>query len=285
MPVTRPQTTGNESFHMSILQLPHARPRIILFDWHATLVDTLDAMYHAVDDVLPHLEELGLLDRLLKPSQSKTVEDAKLVSYVRRYRRLHPKIKAARKISRTDIFELLFGPDEDAKRLAHQAFDRCYRNHYGDVHPMEPAMRKNLETLSSMGITLGVISNRSREFMSHEIAVVDGTGWTDLFETMVCGDDVPNRKPAPDLILKALDKLGAPPSPACWYVGDSTTDVVAAKEARVTSIFYNGAHWDAAWIDKIFPGTIRHPHRPDAVVDNLPALLTLVRRFLDSATT
>ncbi|MGB5235265.1 MAG: hypothetical protein WBN85_08840, partial [Candidatus Macondimonas sp.] len=77
---------------MSILQLPHARPRIILFDWHATLVDTLDAMYHAVDDVLPHLEELGLLDRLLKPSQSKTVEDAKLVSYVRRYRRLHPKI-------------------------------------------------------------------------------------------------------------------------------------------------------------------------------------------------
>lgn len=68
-------------------------------------------------------------------------------------------------------------------------------------------------------------------------------------------------------------------------MGDSTTDVVAAKEARVTSIFYNGAHWDAAWIDKIFPGTVRHPHRPDAVVDNLPALLILVRRFLGSATT
>ena len=117
MSVIKPQTPGNDSFHMSILQVPHARPRVILFDWHATLVDTLDAMYHAVDDVLPHLEELGLLDRLLKPSQSKTVEDAKLVSYVRRYRRLHPKIKAARKISRTDIFELLFGPDEDAKRL------------------------------------------------------------------------------------------------------------------------------------------------------------------------
>ena len=45
---------------MSILNLPHAIPRIILFDWHATLVDTRDAMYHAVDDVLPKLVELGL---------------------------------------------------------------------------------------------------------------------------------------------------------------------------------------------------------------------------------
>ena len=268
---------------MSILHLPHARPRIMLFDWHATLVDTLDAMYHAVDDVLPHLEELGLLERVLKPSQSKTVEDAKLVSYIRRYRRLHPKIKAARKISRTDIFELLFGPNDEAKRIAHRAFDVHYRNHYGEVHPMEPATRENLEALRALGITLGVISNRSREFMSHEIAVVDGTGWADLFATMVCGDDVPRRKPAPDVILKALENLDAAPSAACWYVGDSTTDVVAAKEARVTSVFYNGAHWDAAWIDKIFPGTIRHPHRPDAVVDDLPALVSLVRRFLPAA--
>lgn len=265
---------------MSILQLPHARPRIILFDWHATLVDTLDAMYHAVDDVLPHLEELGLLERVLKPSQSKTVEDAKLVSYIRRYRRLHPKIKAARKISRTDIFELLFGPDDEAKRIAHHAFDRCYRNHYGEVHPMEPDMRISLEALRELGITLGVISNRSREFMSHEIAVVDGNGWEHLFDTMVCGDDVPHRKPAPDVILKALDNLDAEPSAACWYVGDSTTDVVAAKEAEVTSVFYNGAHWDASWIDKIFPGTIRHPHRPDAVIDDLPTLLRMARRFL-----
>ena len=59
---------------MSILQLPHARPRIILFDWHATLVDTLDAMYHAVDDVLPHLEELGLLERAAKVNPISTAD-------------------------------------------------------------------------------------------------------------------------------------------------------------------------------------------------------------------
>jgi len=180
---------------MSILQLPHARPRIILFDWHATLVDTLDAMYHAVDDVLPRLAELGLLERLVTPEQSKTMEDAKLVKYIREHRQLHPKIKADRKISRTDIFEVLFGADEEAKRLAHQEFDRAYRNHYGEVRPMEPGMRDQLLALRHMGLKLGVISNRSREFMEHEIAVVDGTGWQDLFDTMACGDDVAQRKP------------------------------------------------------------------------------------------
>ena len=44
---------------MSILDVPQAAPVIIIFDWHATLVDTHDAMYCAIDDILPKLEELG----------------------------------------------------------------------------------------------------------------------------------------------------------------------------------------------------------------------------------
>ena len=84
-------------------------PRVVLFDWHATLVDTLDAMYHAVDDVLPRLPELGLMDALISHDQAKTPEDARLVDYVREHRQLHPKIKAERRISRTDIFEVLLG--------------------------------------------------------------------------------------------------------------------------------------------------------------------------------
>ena len=94
-------------------------PRVVLFDWHATLVDTLDAMYHAVDDVLPQLPDLGLMDALITHEQCKTPEDARLVDYVREHQALHPKIKAQRKISRTDIFEVLFGHNEDAKHVAH----------------------------------------------------------------------------------------------------------------------------------------------------------------------
>ncbi|GAB3675951.1 HAD family hydrolase [Salinisphaera aquimarina] len=265
---------------MSILQLPHAPPDVILIDWHATLVDTHDAMYHAVDDVLPRLEELGLLDTLMQPEDSKTIEDAKLLKYVRENRRLHPKVVAARKISRTDIFEVLFGADSHAKQRAHAAFDDSYRKYVGEVTPLEPDIRANLEHLRDLGITLGVISNRNREFMSHELAIVDGHGWVDLFDVMSCGNDVAHRKPYPDLIAKALGDLGRDADEHCWYVGDSTTDVITARRAGVTALFYNGAGWDAEWLDKIFPGTVRHPDVPDAVIASITELVELARHLL-----
>jgi phosphoglycolate phosphatase len=265
---------------MSILSIPHAVPKAIVFDWHATLADTMDAMYYALDEVLPRLEELGLVDRLLKAKDCKTVDDAKLLKYVEECRQLHPKIKADRKISRTDIFEILFGSDEEAKHIAHKAFDQAYRNHYGTVAPLEKHLRDVLLELKGLELKLGVLTNRNREFMEHELAVIDVTGWTDLFDTVVCGDDTSRRKPAPDPIIKAFENLGLKPSLNCWYVGDSTTDIVAGKEAGVTAIFYNGAGWDHGWIDKIFPGTTRHPHRPDAVVDSFRELSRLVRVYL-----
>ena len=265
---------------MSILQLPHAKPEAILIDWHATLVDTHDAMYHAVDDVLPHLQELDLWDRLLDPDDSKTIEDAKLLIYVKDNKRLHPKIVAQRKISRTDIFEVLFGSDQDAKGRAHQAFDEAYKKYVDEVFPLEDDIREQLERIRAIGVKVGLISNRKRDFLEHELALVDGTGWEDLFDVVVCGSDVSKRKPSPEMLLLAMEKLGITPSESCWYVGDSTTDVIAAKEAGIPSIFYNGAGWNQAWLDKIFPNTVKHPHRPDAVVGSIAELTSLARHLL-----
>lgn len=264
---------------MSLLQLPHARPAVLLFDWHATLVDTMDAMYHAVDDVIPKLLEHGLVERLVPVADCKTVEDAKLVKYVREHRRLHPKIKRDRKISRSDIFQVLFGDDEHARAQAHAIFDQAYRTHFGAVQPLEPDIRATLEEYRRLGLPLGVLSNRKREFMEVELAAVEQGRWQALFDTLVCGDDVEQRKPAPDQILRALAELKLPADTHCWYVGDSTTDVVAAKRAGVTAVFYNGAGWDQAWIDKIFPDSPRHPHKPDAVVNDFRQLTEMVWSF------
>jgi phosphoglycolate phosphatase len=140
---------------MSIVDIPYAAPRIILFDWHATLVDTHDAMYHAIDDVLPKLRELDVIDRMVKTEDSKTLEDAKLVKYVKDNNKLHPKLKAARKVSRTDIFQVLFGDDEDAKKLVHEAFDNAYRNYFGDVYPFESGVEKMLEDLHELNLKVG----------------------------------------------------------------------------------------------------------------------------------
>lgn len=251
-------------------------PTVLLFDWHATLVDTLDAMYHAVDDMLPEMAQLGLLERLVKPGQSRSPEDARLVEYVQSFSRLHPKIRADRKISRTDIFEVLFGADEDAKRKAHRIFNEHYRKHYGEVEPFEPKVRAMLEGLRRLPLKVGVITNRDREFFEHELAAVEGSGWVELFDTAVCGDDTPLRKPHPDQLLKAAEDLGVSAGPSCWYVGDSTTDIHAAKRAGMTAVFFNGAQWDLPWLQKIFPGTESHPYKPDVVVNDFSELWALV---------
>ncbi len=266
---------------MSILDIPYAAPTTIIFDWHATLVDTHDAMYLAIDDVLPKLEQLDLIDQLIKIEDSKTIDDAKLLKYVKEHKKLHPKIKEARKISRTDIFEILFGDNAIAKKMAHKAFDIAYKNYFGHVTALEERFEHVLQELKSMKLKLAVLSNRSRQFLEKELTCVDNTDWTYLFDAIVCGDDVEHRKPAPDLILKVLSNLHIEAGPHAWYVGDSTTDIIAAKDAGVTAIFYNGAGWDQAWIDKIFPGTSKHPHQPDCVINNSLELLGLTKKFLE----
>lgn len=257
-----------------------APPTVVLFDWHATLVDTLDAMYQAVDDVIPRFPELGLMDALVRPSRCRTPEDARLVDYVRTYRQLHPKIRMERRISRTDIFEVLFGPDEDAKDVAHGAFNQAYRRYYGEVHPFEGGELELLLEMRELGVKLGVLTNRDREFFEKELAIVEGGAWVGLFDTTVCGSDAARRKPNPEPVLKALENLGEPPGPACWYVGDSTTDVAAAKRAAITSVFFNGTGWEHEWINRIFPGTPAHPHQPDAIVDSFAQFKWLVEECL-----
>ncbi len=272
-PLAPPPPRDEPDWHPAVAHLTY--PTVVLFDWHATLVDTLDAMYHAVDDMLKDLREMGLLDQLVTSAACKSPEDSKLVEYVRENLALHPKIKLDRKISRTDIFEILFADNQQAKTIAHHGFNRHYRKYYGTALPFEPKVKQVLQGLRQLGLTVGVITNRDREFFSHELNTIDGTGWAALFDTEVCGDDTQRRKPHTDQILLAASNLGCALDADIWYVGDSTTDVIAAKSAGITSVFFNGALWDQPWLNTIFPGSERYPHKPDVVVNDFAELWAL----------
>ena len=248
-----------------------ARPRAIFFDWHGTLADTFEAMYLAVEDMLPLLGELALAERIVPPGSGRVPEHEALIEHVRRSRSLPQHIKDERRISRTEIFEILFGGDEGAKHVAHEAFDRCYMQHFAEVHPFEPGVPAMLGKLRAAGLKTGMLTNRRRALFARELARVDGTGWQGLFDVVVCGDDVRRRKPAPDMVQRALEELGMAAGADVWFVGDSTTDTIAAKLAGVTAVYYNGAKWEAGYLVRIFPGE----HRPDAIAGNFVALEAL----------
>jgi len=52
---------------------------------------------------------------------------------------------------------------------------------------------------------------------------------------IIDGGHVKHAKPAPDLLLLAADQLKIAPSD-CWYVGDSTWDMMAAKAAGMVRV-------------------------------------------------
>ena len=136
--------------------------------------------------------------------------------------------------------------------------------------------------LRALDLKVGVITNRDREFFEQELLVVENGSWTNLFDVSICGDDMPLRKPHPDPLIKAAEALNLPCSKDIWYVGDSTTDIIAAKHAGQTAVFFNGAQWDSLWLEKIFPGTERHPHKPDVVVNDFSEFWALVLSCLSN---
>ncbi len=57
----------------------------------------------------------------------------------------------------------------------------------------------------------------------------------DLFTGVITGDDVENKKPAPDIFLAAAKALGLSPS-ACLVVEDAPSGILAAREAGARAL-------------------------------------------------
>ena len=88
---------------------------------------------------------------------------------------------------------------------------------------------KVLDKLKQAGFRLIVATNTHRE---HAIRVLREVGLFKYFELVIGGDDVPNGKPEPDIILEAFKRLHLN-AENVLYVGDTIWDSVACKGADV----------------------------------------------------
>ncbi|MDP2319470.1 MAG: phosphonatase-like hydrolase [Acidobacteriota bacterium] len=63
--------------------------------------------------------------------------------------------------------------------------------------------------------------------------LIAALSWQDAADTIVCGDDVAQGRPAPDLILRAMAETGVSDATAVATVGDTTLDLEAGAAAGV----------------------------------------------------
>ncbi len=106
-----------------------------------------------------------------------------------------------------------------------------YRDHLTDAEyaAMElfPTGRETLEALRALGVPIGLASNRD-----YPRKALKSMGIEHFFQTVIGQFDVVNPKPAPDVILKAMDQMKAP-AEELLYICDSTGDLKASAAAGV----------------------------------------------------
>jgi HAD superfamily hydrolase (TIGR01549 family) len=119
---------------------------------------------------------------------------------------------------------------DEAKKLAHLKVPNV---------ELYPDALEVLEHLHSEGRRLGLVTTSAHAQID---PLLDKFNLTDIFDAVVCGDDVANQKPHAEPLEKALAVLHGDTHHAIM-VGDSDKDIQAAHNAKVDSaLFYPDKH-------------------------------------------
>ncbi len=174
------------------------RPKVILFDWDNTLVDTSHFVFQALNHTF---EQFG------RPAWTE--------------------VEARKHSQRSgrEGFPVLFG---DQWQKAQEIFYTYYDTYAVQNLRSLPGAESLLNTIQELGIQAGVVSNKRGPALRREIEYL---GWHSYFTAQVGAGDALKDKPAPDPIFLALEQMGYPSNDQVWFVGDAPVDWQAAIAA------------------------------------------------------
>lgn len=115
---------------------------------------------------------------------------------------------------------------------ARAAFYRHYRATNGSATVVFERVPEALAHLRDHGLKLGCVTNKPREFT---LPLLQRLDLARFFDTVVAGDEVREKKPHPQLLLTACDRLRVAPAQA-RMIGDSVNDAAAARAAGMRAM-------------------------------------------------
>ena len=184
---------------------------IFLFDFDGTLIDSAPDLIWSLDSALKThgIPPIGLEKgrNLIGSGAVKMIEKALEISDLS-----YPPAKQA------DLFVDLT-----------KDFFSIYKRECTTRSLLFPGIFEMLISLNKKHKRLGLVTNKSRHFIE---LMIPFYGLQDLFEVIVCGDDLPQRKPHPLMIFKACEICQVSLKEAV-LIGDSIADVGAAMAAEI----------------------------------------------------
>ena len=180
-------------------------PRAVIFDWDNTLVDSWPAIAEAINSMR---QQMGYDEWTLDEVRTRCT-------------------RAAR-----DSFPEWFGKDwEKAYDIYYRGFDEIRRRR--EIQTL-PGAHDLLRWLKEQSIPAFVVSNKRGDYLRFE---AERLQWQDLFVSIAGAQDAPRDKPDRAHVDHALQSSCIKADASVWFVGDSETDILCARNAECTPIF------------------------------------------------
>ncbi len=111
-----------------------------------------------------------------------------------------------------------------------------FLKHYQECLCVESVLyddvQQGLLTLKAAGFRLAIITNKPAIFIQ---PILTGLGIDNVFELLIGGDTLAEKKPHPAPLYYALEQLNVT-AEQCVMIGDSKNDILAAKAANIDSV-------------------------------------------------
>lgn len=194
----------------------------IIWDLDGTLMDTIVDLKNAVNHAL---RTNGMAERTLDEVRQFVGNG------VRRLIELSVPEQMDRGRQDPQLFEKVFAD-----------FKGYYVEHCQDNTGLYDGIADVLRVLKQNGIRMAVVSNKLQQGVTelanssvHTVGKSDSLRLVDYMDVAIGERPEIARKPAPDMVLKALDELGALKDDAV-YIGDSEVDVATARNSGLPCI-------------------------------------------------
>jgi phosphonatase-like hydrolase len=142
--------------------------------------------------------------------------------------------------SKADVFTALLEPDEAERATA--TFAEAYEHlvSAGKITAMDGAVNV-FDTLREHGVKICLTTGFAP---STRDALIAHLGWRERIDLALSPADCGRGRPAPDMILGAMERLGVPDPGNVVVVGDTTSDLEAGTKAGARAVIgvLSGAH-------------------------------------------